>query len=87
VTGFANANYETVFFYFNNSDNVELLIKLLDQGNTDSQGRPTIAVLFGTATPLRVEVTVVDTLNGNVKRYTSPFGVMQGVTDFTAFVK
>jgi hypothetical protein len=87
VTGFATANFETGFFYFNSASNIEMLIKILDQGNTDSQGHPTIAILYGLATPLRVEVTVTDSTNGTSKKYTSAFGTMAGATDFTAFVK
>ena len=87
VTGFSNPNFETVFFYFNSADNIEILLKMLDQGNTDSQGHPTIAVLFGSATPLRVELTVTDTTNGATRAYLSPFGSQQGSSDFTAFIK
>jgi Matrixin len=87
VTGFANANYETSFFYFNDPNNIEILLKMLDQGNVNAQGQPTIAVLFGTATPLRVELTITDTKTGAVRTYQSAFGGMQGAVDFTAFVK
>lgn len=87
VTGFANPNFETAFFYFNSSNNIEMMIKMLDQGNVDSAGRPTIALLFGSATPLRIEVTVVDSKNGARRTYLSEFNKMQGKTDFNAFVK
>ncbi|MEO8216969.1 MAG: trypsin-like peptidase domain-containing protein [Acidobacteriota bacterium] len=87
VTGFGNPNFETAFFYFNSPNNIEMLVKLLDQGNTDTAGRPTIAVLFGSATPLRIELTVVDSTTGASKKYTSEFGKSQGGADFTAFVK
>lgn len=87
VTGFANPNFETAFFYFNSQDNIEILLKMLDQGNTNGSGQPTIAVLFGSATPLRVELTITDTQNGAVKTYVSPFNTQRGGTDFTAFVK
>lgn len=87
VTGFASPNFETAFFYFNSENNIEMLVKLLDQGNVDSQNRPTIAVLFGSATPLRVELTITDTKTGATKNYVSEFPKMQGATDFTAFVK
>ena len=87
VTGFASPNFETVFFFFNSSNNIELLLKMLDQGNTNGLGQPTIAVLFGTASPLRVELTITDTNTGAVRTYTSPFNSGQGGTDFTAFVK
>lgn len=87
VTGFANPTSETVFFYFNSADNIEFLLKMLDQGNTDSSNRPTIAVLFGTATPLRVELTITDTRTAVTRTFTSEFGGMRGTTDFTAFLK
>ena len=87
VSGFANPSFETAFFYFNNPDNIEVMLKVLDQGNTNPQGQPTIAVLYGSATPLRTELTVVDTETGAVRSYTSPFRSHRGGTDFTAFVK
>jgi len=87
VTGFSNPNFETAFFYFNSVDNIEILLKMLDQGNTDSQGHPTIAVLFGSATPLRTEITITDTQTGAFRTYISQFNSMQGATDFTAFLK
>lgn len=87
VTGFANSNFETAFFYFNNPDNIEVLVKVLDQGNTNPAGEPTIAVLFGSATPLRVELSITDTQTGTVKTYLSPFNSHKGGTDFRAFVK
>ncbi|HEX8170820.1 MAG TPA: PPC domain-containing protein [Thermoanaerobaculia bacterium] len=87
VTGFGSSTSETVFFYFNSENNIEMLVKLLDQGNTNGSGQPTIAVLFGSSTPLRAELTVTDTKTGAAKTYVSEFGKMQGTTDFTAFVK
>jgi hypothetical protein len=87
VGGFANAAFETGFFYFNDPNNIEMMVKLLDQGNTNAQGQRTIAVLFGSATPLRIEVEITDSVTGAVKRYTSEFGQMRGATDFTAFVR
>jgi hypothetical protein len=87
VTGFASPGFETAFFYFNDPNNIELLVKMLDQGNTNAQGQPTIAVLFGTATPLRIQVTITDTRTGAVRTYASHFPSMVGETDFTAFVK
>lgn len=87
VSGFANASFESAFFYFNSDSNIEMLVKILDQGNTNAQGQQTIAVLFATATPLGIEVTITDTTNNAVKNYRSDFGKMAGGTDFTAFVK
>lgn len=87
VTGFANPSFETAFFYFNSDSNIEMMIKMLDQGNQNSQGQPTIALLFGTATPLRIELNVTDTTTGVSRNYTSEFAAMKGTTDFNAFVK
>lgn len=87
VTGFANAAFETAFFYFNDVNNIELLVKMLDQGNVNSAGQPTLAFLFGTATPLRLLILVSDSNTGEQKVYTSAFESQQGGTDFTAFVR
>ena len=87
VSGFASPNFETAFFYFSSDSNIEMMVKMLDQGNTNGQGQPTIAVLFGTATPLRIELTITDTLTSATKTYVSSFNSQQGSTDFTAFVK
>lgn len=87
VSGFANPSFESAFFYFNSDSNIEMLVKLLDQGNTNNQGQATIAVLFATATPLGIEVTITDMTNNASKTYRSDFGKMAGGTDFTAFVK
>lgn len=87
VTGFANPTFETAFFYFNNDSNIEMIVKILDQGNKNSQGQATIDVLTGSATPLRAEVTIQDTLKGVTKVYSSNFGAQDGKTEFSAFVK
>ena len=87
VTGFSNPAFETAFFYFNNANNIEMLVKMLDQGNVDSSGRATIAVLFGSATPLRIELTITDSTNGAIRQYRSDFPQSKGGADFTAFVK
>jgi len=87
VSGFANPNFETAFFYFNSDSNIEMIVKILDQGNRNAQGQATIDVLTGSATPLRAEVTIVDTLKGVTKTYTSNFNAQDGKTDFSAFVK
>jgi hypothetical protein len=85
--GFADANFETVFFYFNSPNNAEVMVKALDQGNRQGD-TPTIAVVTGVATPLRVEVQVTDTRPGGAsKTYLSEFGSQAGATDFTAFPK
>lgn len=87
VTGFASSTRETAFFVVNDINNIELVIKMLDQGNTNAQGQPTIAVLYGLATPLRTELTITDTTNGASKTFISVANEQRGQTDFQAFVK
>jgi hypothetical protein len=85
--GFADSNYETAFFYFFNPNNVEVMVKMLDQNNRFN-GVPTIAVITGIATPARVEVKVTDTSPwGTSKVYSSEFGAQAGQSDFSTFVK
>lgn len=87
VSGFANSRFETAFFYFGDENNVEMMVKILDQGNTNASGQPTIAVLFGSATPLRIQLTIVDSLKNVERTYASEFNQMRGGTDFIAFLK
>lgn len=42
---------------------------------------------MGSATPLRIEVIITDSVTGAVKQYVSEFGQMRGGTDFMAFVR
>ena len=87
TAGFADSNYETAFFFFHNPNNVEVMVKMLDQNN-QVNGVPTIAVITGVATPVRVEVRVTDTSSWRTSRvYTSEFGAQAGKSDFTTFVK
>lgn len=51
-----------------------MLLKMLDQGITNASGQPTIAVLFGSATPIRLELTITDTKTEAVNQYTSASG-------------
>lgn len=57
VTGFANASFETVFFYFNSPDNIEILLKMLDQGQHRQPGPPHHrgAVRLGDSAPCRAD--------------------------------
>lgn len=87
VTGFASPEFETEFFYLFASTNIEVIVKMMDAGGRNAAEQLVIAVLTGTATPLRVEVTITDTLTGAQRTYVSPFGSQRGVTDFTAFIK
>ncbi|MFN2442934.1 MAG: hypothetical protein ABR517_09640 [Thermoanaerobaculia bacterium] len=85
--GFADTHYETSFFYFNSPNNVEVVVKMLDEG-ARSGGVDRIPLLTGIATLFRIEVTVTDTSSqGTTKTYTSEFGAQAGTADWTTFVK
>jgi hypothetical protein len=87
VTGFASPSFETEFFYLLDSTNIEVIVKMMDAGGRNLAGQLVVAVLTGTATPLRVEVMITDTLTGAQRSYVSPFGSQRGVTEFDAFNK
>jgi len=78
--------YESALFYLDDPTNAEVMVKMLDQG-TDAQGHPVVAVLYGTATPLKIEIGVRDNAVGITKTYRIPLGQMQGGADFAAFLK
>lgn len=61
---------DTGYFYFFDSSNVELVIKVLD-------GRPINGhwwVFFGALSNVEYRITVTDTMTGNVKTYINPAG-------------
>jgi hypothetical protein len=87
VPALSSATLDTMLFYLDEAQNIEVLVKLFDRGNRDATGRPTIAVLYGVATPLRAEIIVTDTFTNITRRYISAYGESRGGSDFTAFVK
>lgn len=84
--GLQGTIYETALFYLDDPTNAEVMLKMLDQG-TDALGRRVVAVLYGTATPLKIEIDVRDNALAVTKVYRIPLGQMQGGADFTAFLK
>lgn len=78
--------YESALFYLDDPANAEVMVKMLDQG-TDALGRRVVAVLYGTATPLKIAIDVRDKDLNVTKVYQIPLGQMQGGADFTAFLK
>jgi hypothetical protein len=84
--GLQGTIYETALFYLDDPTNAEVMVKMLDQG-TDSLGRRVVAVLYGTATPLKLEIDVRDNSTTVTKVYRIPLGQMQGGADFAAFLK
>lgn len=87
VDALSSPTLDTMLFYLDETQNIEVLVKLFDRGNRDASGTPTIAVLYGVATPLRTEILVTDTTTNVTRRYVSEYGASQGGSDFTAFVK
>ncbi len=72
---------DTGYFWFFNSDNVELVIKVLDGQALNGH----FWVFYGALTNVEYTITVTDTVNGLVKTYTNPSGQLASVGDTTAF--
>jgi hypothetical protein len=72
---------DTGYFWFFNSANVELVVKVLD-------GRPVNSrfwVFYGALSNVQYTITVTDTQTGQVKTYFNPPGHFGSVGDTTAF--
>jgi PKD repeat protein len=73
---------DTGYFWFFNSSNVELVLKVLD-------GRPVNGhfwVFFGALTNVQFTLTVTDTQTGVVKTYFNPQDTQASISDTAAFV-
>jgi hypothetical protein len=79
VTGFASAQSETAFFHFGDANNIELMVKLLNAGNSG------IAVLYGVATPFELWLTITDTRSGAIQTYHTARDAMTGQTQWGVF--
>ncbi len=70
------------YFWFFSSDNVEVMVKIVDGCTLNSN----YWVFAGGLTDAHVTVTVTDTTTGTVKTYTNPLGVaFQPIQDTTTF--
>jgi hypothetical protein len=70
------------YFWFFSSDNVEVMVKILDGCALNSS----YWVFVGGLTDAHAVVTVTDTTNGAVRTYTNPMGVaFQPIQDTTTF--
>jgi|HubBroStandDraft_3_1064219.scaffolds.fasta_scaffold14970_1 hypothetical protein len=67
----------TGFFSFGDPSNIELLVKILDFGNT-------VKVFYGELTNLHFSISVLDTVSGDVKTYINTTGDCGGI-DQAAF--
>ncbi len=72
---------ESGYFWFFNSDNVELMIKVLDGGSINGN----FWVFYGALSDVGYTITVTDTVTGIVKTYTNPSGTLASVADTSAF--
>ena len=72
---------DTSGFWFFDSSNIELVVKVLD-------GRPVNGhfwVFYGALSNVQYTITVFDTLTGSTKTYTNPSGQLASVADTSAF--
>ncbi len=72
---------DTGYFWFFSSNNVELVIKVVD-GRAFNQY---FWVFYGALSDVEYTITVTDTVTGAVKTYTNPQGRLASVADVTAF--
>ena len=73
---------DTGYFWFFGSDNVELVVKILDARGLNSK----FWVFYGALSSVEYEMTVTDTLTGNVKTYSNPSGQFASVGDTDGFL-
>jgi hypothetical protein len=72
---------DTGYFWFFNSANVELVVKVLDGRTLNNR----FWVFYGALSNVEYEMTVTDTLTGNVSTYVNPSGRFASAGDTGAF--
>jgi hypothetical protein len=72
---------DTAYFWFFNSANVELTVKVLDGHAINGH----VWVFYGALSNVHYVITVTDTVSGTVRRYENPQGTMASVGDTSAF--
>ena len=72
---------DTGYFWFFDSANVELMVKVLDGRAVNGK----FWVFYGALSNVQYTITVTDTQTGTVKTYSNPSGVMASVADTAAF--
>jgi len=75
------AGGDTGYFWFFNSDNVELIVKVLDGRNVNGK----FWVFYGALSGVEYTLTVTDTATGAVRSYFNPQGHTASVADTLAF--
>jgi plastocyanin len=72
---------DTGYFWFFSSNNVELVIKVVDGRAFNAK----FWVFYGALSNVNYTITVTDTVAGTVKTYSNPFGLLASVADTAAF--
>jgi len=72
---------DTGYFWFFNSSNVELVVKVLDGRAVNGK----FWVFYGALSNVEYTITVTDTQSGAVKTYRNPDGTLASVADTNAF--
>lgn len=72
---------DTGYFWFFNSANVELVVKVLDATGVNGKHW----VFYGALSNVEYEIVVIDTQTGESRRYTNPSGQFASAGDTTAF--
>jgi hypothetical protein len=72
---------DTGYFWFFNSANVELAVKVLDGRDLNNR----FWVFYGALSNVEYEMTVTDTVTGNINRYRNPSGRFASTGDTNAF--
>jgi streptogramin lyase len=72
---------DTGYFWFFSSNNVELVIKVVDGRTFNGH----FWVFYGALSDVEYTITVTDTLTGTTKTYTNPRGQLASVADTAAF--
>src|SRR6202171_1793537 len=72
---------DTGYFWFFSSNNVELVIKVVDGRAFNAK----FWVFYGALSNVNYTITVTDTVAGTVKTYSNPFGFLASVGDAGAF--
>jgi hypothetical protein len=73
---------DTGYFWFFNSANVELIVKVLDGRSLNDHWW----VFYGALSNVEYLITVTDTATGNVKTYFNPSGTLASMADTSAFM-
>ena len=72
---------DTGYFWFFSSNNVELVVKVVDGRAVNGH----FWVFYGALTNVQYTITVTDSLTGDVRSYVNPDGNQASVADVSAF--